>query len=172
MKKLIFIHLIIFGYLFLTHTKPVRAHMDTMMSGDNKTTVSSETSHSESVEVVLQSILESQNVSTVQDLDLSKVSDDEWEKLGDAVMETYHPGQAHEIMDKMMGGEGSESLRQMHINMGKAYLGYGRNYGCGMIGNWNNVNTDSYAKGGEQHMMGNFGFGPMGFWGEDLVLLL
>ena len=71
---------------------------------------------------------------TVQELDLSSVSDDEWERLGDAVMELQHPGEAHEVMDRMMGGEGSESLRLMHINMGQAYLGYGSsNYGVGMM---------------------------------------
>ena len=63
-------------------------------------------------------------------------------------MELQHPGQAHEVMDQMMGGEGSEILRQMHINMGKAYLGYGGNYGSGMM---------------RDGMMGGGGFPMMGF---------
>lgn len=135
MKKLILTSLIIFSSLFLINTQAVHAQMGSMMGLDNQETeVGTKEGHAESVEVVLQSILESQNVSTVQELDLSKVSDDDWEHLGDAVMEIQHPGEAHEVMDQMMGGEGSESLRQMHINMGKAYLGVGdNNFGPGMM---------------------------------------
>lgn len=49
------------------------------------------------------------------------ISDDQLEIIGDYYMEQMHPGEAHEVMDAMMGGEGSESLREMHINMGKAF---------------------------------------------------
>jgi hypothetical protein len=135
MKKLILTSFVIFSSLFLINTQAVHAQMGSMMGLDNEETeVGTKEGHTESVEVVLQGILESQNVSTVQELDLSKVSDDDWERLGDAVMELQHPGEAHEVMDRMMGGEGSESLRQMHINMGQAYLGYGNsNYGPGMM---------------------------------------
>lgn len=125
MKKIILTSLIIFSSVFLMNTRVVYAQMGSMMGLDNNETEVIDEGHSESVEVVLQDILGQQSVSTVQDLDLAKVSDDEWERLGDAVMELQHPGEAHEVMDRMMGGEGSESLRQMHINMGQAYLGYG-----------------------------------------------
>lgn len=135
MKKLFFIGLIIFSSLFVVTTRTAHAQMGSMMGLDNKETeVGADEGHAESVEVVLQDILLSQGVLTVQELDLSSVSDDEWERLGDAVMELQHPGEAHEVMDRMMGGEGSESLRLMHINMGQAYLGYGSsNYGAGMM---------------------------------------
>lgn len=135
MRKLIFTSLIIFSSLFLVNTQVAHAQIGSMMGTDNQgTEVGASEGHAESVEIVLQNILESQNVSTVQKLDLSKVSDDDWERLGDAVMELQHPGEAHEVMDRMMGGEGSESLRQIHINMGQAYLGYGNtNYGPGMM---------------------------------------
>ena len=48
-----------------------------------------------------------------------KLTDEQLESIGDYYMEQMHPGEAHEMMDKMMGGEGSESLRQVHINMAK-----------------------------------------------------
>ena len=48
-----------------------------------------------------------------------KLTDEQLEAIGDYYMEQMHPGEAHELMDDMMGGEGSESLRQVHINMAK-----------------------------------------------------
>ena len=51
-----------------------------------------------------------------------------------------HPGESHEIMDKMMDGEGSEALRQVHINMARrlycnenVYVGY-KMMTAGMMG--------------------------------------
>lgn len=49
------------------------------------------------------------------------LSEDDLELIGDYYMEQMHPGEAHEAMDEMMGGEGSESLRQMHINMARSF---------------------------------------------------
>ena len=48
-----------------------------------------------------------------------KLTDEQLESIGDYYMEQMHPGEAHKMMDQMMGGEGSESLRQVHINMAK-----------------------------------------------------
>ena len=48
-----------------------------------------------------------------------KLTGEQLESIGDYYMEQMHPGEAHEMMDQMMGGEGSESLRQVHINMAK-----------------------------------------------------
>ena len=66
-----------------------------------------------------------------------KLTDEQLESVGDYYMEQMHPGEAHEMMDQMMGGEGSESLKQVHINMAKrlycnenVYIGYG------MMGNY------------------------------------
>ena len=68
-----------------------------------------------------------------------KLTDEQLESIGDYYMEQMHPGEAHEMMDRMMGGEGSESLRQVHINMAKrlycnenVYIGYGM-MGGGMM---------------------------------------
>ncbi len=169
MKKiLMFVSIVVLTGFLLLNGRGVSAQGSMMGTQETPATSTSQGDMQvESVETVLQEILGQQKVSTIQQLDLSKVSDDDWERLGDAVMEVQHPGQAHEAMDRMMGGEGSESLRQMHINMGKAYLGYGGNYGPGMMGgggmmgNWNN---NSSLRGGGFPMMG---FGSMMGYGGN-----
>src|SRR3990167_1968674 len=69
-----------------------------------------------------------------------KLTDEQLEAIGDYYMEQMHPGEAHELMDNMMGGEGSESLKQVHINMAKqlycnenVYAGYGMMGSRGMM---------------------------------------
>src|SRR3989338_10277772 len=49
----------------------------------------------------------------------SELTEDQLEHMGDYYMEQMHSGEAHELMDKMMGGEGSETLKQVHIQMAK-----------------------------------------------------
>ncbi|ADN02438.1 SHOCT domain-containing protein [Spirochaeta thermophila] len=92
-----------------------------------------------SVEAVLQEIMASQGVERIQDVDPDRVAPELLEELGDAVMEEAHPGEAHEIMDAMMGGEGSESLAVIHRAMGYRYLvalvnGREDVWGWGMMG--------------------------------------
>jgi len=75
------------------------------------------------------------------------LSEEDLEILGDYYMEQIHPGEAHIKMDKMMGGEGSESLRQMHINMGIRFY-CNNNVGTGMMGMMYGQQTeDSYGYG-------------------------
>lgn len=50
-----------------------------------------------------------------------QLTNDQLEIIGDYYMEQMHPGEAHEIMDEIMGGEGSESLKQVHINMARSF---------------------------------------------------
>jgi len=77
-----------------------------------------------SVDEVVAEILSKQNVATISQLDCTKIFDAEFEELGDAVMERMAGShELHEQMDAMMGGEGSKSLRQMHIAMGENWLG-------------------------------------------------
>lgn len=133
MEKIISLGLITVSLVSFVSLANAQMGMMDYYEQDTEATAETE-SHTDSIETILQEILSSQNVSQIQDLDLSKVSDDQWEKLGDAVMESHHPGDAHEAMDEMMGGEGSESLRDIHIQMGKNYLTYGDSYGYGMMG--------------------------------------
>ncbi len=69
-----------------------------------------------------------------------KLNNEQLEAIGDYYMEQMHPGEAHEIMDNMMGGESSESLKQVHINMARRlycnenfYIGYGMMGSGGMM---------------------------------------
>ncbi|MEK6835939.1 MAG: hypothetical protein AABX55_02855 [Nanoarchaeota archaeon] len=69
----------------------------------------------------------------------NELGDEQFELIGDYYMEQMHPGESHELMDQMMGGEGSDSLKLMHINMAKrlycnedVYVGYASIMGSGM----------------------------------------
>src|SRR3989344_4635386 len=95
----------------------------------------------------------------------NKLSNEQLESIGDYYMEQMHPGKAHEIMDNMMGGEGSESLKQVHINIAKrlycnenVYIGYG------MMGS-----------GGMMNMMGSYpasyDYSNYGYWNIFWILL-
>ena len=104
----------------------------------------------------------------------SKLTENQLEIIGDYLMEQMHPGQAHELMDKMMGGEDSESLRLMHIAMAKRLycndisdaVNYGM-MGYGMMGTGYGKGTNY---GGMMNMMwgNNFGYGMMGNYGYGL----
>lgn len=119
--------LISFGALLIigTHTltQPARAQM---MGNPRFASPSSETlfeNNHKSLDLVLEDLLTRYQKSTLQELDCQEVTDNDFERLGDAWMETIHPGEAHERMDAMMGGEGSVSLQAAHIQMGQNYLG-------------------------------------------------
>ena len=102
-----------------------------------------------------------------------KLSNEQLESIGDYYMEQMHPGEAHGIMDNMMGGEGSASLKQVHINMAKrlycndnVYIGYGMMGSGGMMGMMNMMG------GG---MMGSYpasyAYGNYGYWNIFRILL-
>jgi len=92
--------------LLMSVINPVLAHTDTSTS-----------------ELISEIKIE-QNIDDLGDVDCDQISDEHFEEVGDAVMSLMHPDdEEHELMDNMMGGEGSESLRARHIWMGKQYLG-------------------------------------------------
>ena len=108
-----------------------------------------------------------------------ELNDSQLEMLGDYYMEQIHPGEAHEQMDEMMGGEGSESLKQMHIAMAYRFYcndgdysgsgmmgsnGYGM-MGSGMMGGYNSPAYSGYG------MMGNYYNGFNWFFVFSLLVI-
>ncbi len=94
-----------------------------------------------------------------------KLTDEQLEAIGEYYMEQMHPGEAHEMMDQMMGDEGSESLKQMHIQMAKR-LYCNEDVGGMMGGGMMNM----MGSGGMMNMMvsnmmgGSFGGGLWWLW--------
>jgi putative membrane protein len=79
-----------------------------------------------------------------------KLSDEQLEMIGEYYMEQMHPDEAHEIMDQMMGGESSNRLKQMHIQMARR-LYCNENVG-GMIGG--SMMNMMMGSGGMMNMVG------------------
>ena len=104
-------------------------------------------------------------------IDCDKLTDGQLESIGEYYMEQMHPGEQHEMMDQIMGGEESENLKQMHVAMGKNfYCGEDRMMGImpirGMMGGRNMMNS-----GGMTDMMGGWGYG-FGYWSVFSILYL
>ncbi len=133
-----------------------------------------------------------------QKVPCSDLSFEQLEKIGDYYMEQIHPGDAHEAMDAMMGGEGSQSLAQMHVSMayrfycGAFISGSGQDYnsgygaygmmGSGMMGgaySGSGMMGSGYSGGmmGPQMMYGAYGYnsgllgGSLGALNEALFTL-
>lgn len=92
-----------------------------------------------------------------------QLSDEQLETIGEYYMEQMHPGEAHETMDNMMGGEGSDSLKQMHISMAK------RLYCNEDVDGMSSMSNGGMMMGGIGNVMGS---GMMGssMWGGSWLL--
>ena len=91
-----------------------------------------------------------------------KLTDEQLEFIGDYYMEQMHSGEIHVIMDEMMGGEGSETLKEAHINMARAF--YCWEHQVMSLGMMNMMM--GRTKGGMMGMMGyGNGYGMMGYGG-------
>ena len=116
-------------------------------------------------EDIVSRILAKQSVTSISQLYCSKVSQEDFEELGDSVMERMAGShQMHDQMDNMMGGEGSTSLQQIHIAMGGNWLGCTK--AEGVMGGTVNVNMMPMM----MRMMGNYY--PAYYSGYDFVFLL
>ncbi|MDD5749337.1 MAG: hypothetical protein PHO91_00935 [Patescibacteria group bacterium] len=106
-----------------------------------------------------------------QKTECSQLSDGQLEKIGDYYIELMAPDQGHEAMDQMMGGEGSESLRQAHILMARRWY-CGDAIGMGMMG----MMTGNYGPrmmnwgSNQNNQFGLYGNGMMGSgWGSNMM---
>lgn len=113
--------LVLFGLMALLvgSTASVEAQMEMMGSEGLGEVVDGH----EELEVVIGELVDKYEVESMSDLDCELVSDEDMVRLGDAVMERMHPGERHEEMDRMMGGEESEGWWNIHLQMGRNYLG-------------------------------------------------
>src|SRR3989344_916290 len=96
--------------------------------------------------------------------DCKSLSDSQLEIIGEYYMEQMHPGEAHELMHKMMGlAEGSEAEKQFHINMAKR-LYCNEDVGGMMEGGMMNMMMGNNMMG--SGMIGNYPayYGYNGFW--------
>ena len=138
--------------------------------------------HGMNVDEVLGKIMQNQEITKLGDIDCESVSEENFEKLGEAVMSVMHPDpEQHDLMDRMMGGEGSKQLEAMHTYMGKKYLncgGEGMNMMGGMMGSgmMNNGFSPQKSNGFMNGSMSGFGMmsgSPFmgGFFGYAFMIL-
>lgn len=106
----------------------------------------------------------------------SELTDDQLEKMGDYYMEQMHPGENHNLMDEMMGGEGSESLRQAHIFMARRWY-CGDATGMGMMGmmmgsgyGMNSFSDIGMMSGYNNFVYGKSGLSLGGYWLTKLLV--
>ena len=79
-----------------------------------------------SIESILSEIRGSQGIGPKDQINSERVDNTLLEELGEAVMSLMVPDpERHEWMDRMMGGEGSQSLAERHRWMGYRYLSGG-----------------------------------------------
>lgn len=146
-KKMWISVMILIIFAWASSLTKVSAHT-TMMDGSSEQTITENQGHGASLDEVLTEILTSQQVESTDQINCNKISEHQLEELGDAVMSEMHPNnEIHERMDAMMGGEGSESLKQAHINMALNYLK------CNGNNDYNTI-TDQDMMGGIMNMMG------------------
>ncbi|MBI2004318.1 hypothetical protein HYS72_02525 [Candidatus Pacearchaeota archaeon] len=127
----------------------------------------------------LVSAISEQEIGEAKSLIDSKIScddltDEQLEIMGEYYMEQMHPGEAHELMHKMMGlTEGSEDEEKFHINMAKIIY-------CGESSG-NMISSGSMMGGGMMDMMsggnmmgsgGMMGSSNFGYWNFLNILYL
>ncbi|MBI2047016.1 hypothetical protein HYT26_02535 [Candidatus Pacearchaeota archaeon] len=98
----------------------------------------------------------------------SELSNGQLEEMGDYYMEQMHPGEAHELMHSMMGGEDSATTKAMHIQMAKAIYCGETNSGMMSMMNMMAGTQSASGYGGMMSMM--YGNGMMGYGTGTAVL--
>lgn len=153
MKKII-TSLFIFGFVILA-TRTASAQMGMADNMQTTSVSSSEMMPEQSLDVqaAVKDILKGQNVNNESQLNCSEISDDQYFNLGQAYMANGLTEQEHNAMNAMMGGKGSPTLRQAHINLGRSYIGCFSNY---------NASPMMGSNGKGMSMQGT----RLGFWGN------
>ncbi len=109
----------------------------------------------------------------------NNLTNEQIEEIGDYLMELMHPGKAHEQMHQMMGGEESETVKLMHINMAKMMYcnnGEGMNNMMNMMsmmsGSGGMMNSGDMMNGNMMSMMGSgmMGGGMMPMTGMNSMM--
>lgn len=77
---------------------------------------------SPTLSAALSDIYRSQNVVDLSQLSCAKITEAQFEKLGDVIMGLGITEEQHTAMENMMGGENSTMSKSAHINLGRSYL--------------------------------------------------
>lgn len=160
MKRLSIL-LVISGFLTMAGTASAQVGMMYGSSADNSASVSSG-SQIVTTASVLNAIDVTQGITDQSKLVCAKVTDDQFEKLGDAVMGSGVTEAQHAAMENTMGGEGSATLKQAHITMGRSYLGCWAGYNSGpvymsMMGSLNSPGFSGMMRGNTFSRFGMMG---------------
>ncbi len=133
-------------------------------------------SHGASIDTILSGIRSELNIGSNDRIEPDKVSDASLEKLGEAVMSFQIPDpRQHEWMDKMIGGEGSQSLSNMHKLLGYRYLANGStDFGSLMMGSGSFDSGKMYGRGFREGRFGGFMpfYGFRGYMGWIVPVLI
>lgn len=119
-------------------------------------------------------------------INCDELTDEQLEAIGEYYMEQMHPGEAHDLMHKMMGlKEGTKAEEQFHINMAKmlycnedvgGMMSSGGMIGGNMMGSGGMMSmmgggTTGSNMMGSGGMMGNYG-GGFGYWNFINILYI
>ena len=93
--------------------------------------------HGRMSDTIINEIKRNQKVDSIGQINPDKVSTELLEELGDAIMVLMIADEEqHAVMDRMMGGEGSEQLSSTHRWLGFNYLQNEGNDGLPQLGLW------------------------------------
>ena len=182
MKKTIFTLLV--ASFFLAGAASAQMGMTNNYGQNNAAAVQSNQTvgQASAIDAVLQDIYKSQNISDQSKISCAVVTDGQFEKLGDAVMGYGITEAQHTAMENMMGGEGSATLKQAHINIGRSYIGCWASYDSGpslmpMMGYYSGSSTEAAhgqarTYGFQGEMMGGYSAHAGYFWFCGVTLAL
>jgi putative membrane protein len=111
---------------------------------------------------VLAEIREAQALPANGKIDCDKVTPEQYERLGEAVMDQQFPNpQDHEWTNNMMGGDSSEMARAIHRMLGARYLGCAYGGRAGRYWGWPGIMGGVMGYGGAwSGRNGYYGVGP------------